>query len=68
MNHIDIHKTICSRGSVTLIERFFTEDTEHAHVFLPKGTDWVDAKPRQATEEEVSLITKNALKVWRPAS
>jgi hypothetical protein len=55
----EIHETKFMDGAVTLNER--VGDTEHARVFWPYGTDWVDAKPREATPEEVRLATASAL-------
>lgn len=60
----DIHLTTPERGTVTIIERGFRADTEHARVFWPAGAKWVDAKPRPATREEVLAITTNSLLTW----
>jgi len=58
----EIHETMFEDGAVTLNER--VGDTEHARVFWPYGTDWVDAIPRPATWEEVSLSVLNSLRRW----
>jgi hypothetical protein len=58
----EIHETLFADGTVTLNERI--GDTEHARVFWPWGTHWVDAMPRPATREEVSIATLNSLKRW----
>lgn len=60
----EIHKSFYSDGTVTLNERTRVGDGEHARVFWPFGTDWVDAEPRPATEEEVHLATANSLREW----
>lgn len=60
----EIHETIYSDGTVTLNERTRVGDGEHARVFWPFGTEWVDAEPRQATEEEVQLATQDSLGEW----
>lgn len=58
----EIHKSLPDDGSVSLIERTFKEDTEHARVFWKAGMEWISAEPRKATPEEVHAITQNALK------
>lgn len=58
----DERQTLFEDGTVTLNERI--GDTEHARVFWPYGTDWVDAIPRPATREEVSDAVLNSLRRW----
>jgi hypothetical protein len=58
----EIHETIFKNGTVTLNER--VGDTEHARVFWPFGTDWVDAKPRPATRAEVTEAVSYSLREW----
>jgi hypothetical protein len=58
----EIHETYFADGTVTLNERI--GDTEHARVFWPWGTHWVDAMPRPATPEEVSSAVGASLKGW----
>jgi hypothetical protein len=58
----EIHETLFVDGAVTLNERI--GDTEHARVFWPYGTHWVDAMPRPATPVEVSLAVRNSLQRW----
>lgn len=58
----EIHETVFTDGCVTLNKRTKVGDGEHARVFWPAGTDWVDAIPRAATKVEVAAITENALK------
>ncbi len=60
----EVHVSVPMDGTVTLIERIFNDDTEHAHVFWPEGTEWVSAEPRLATEEEVRKICLGALEKW----
>ena len=57
-----IHETIFEDGTVTLNER--VGDTQHARVFWPFGTDWVDARPRPATADEVRYATRYSLSRW----
>jgi hypothetical protein len=49
----EIHETFAWDGTITVIERVFHPDTEHARVFWPRGRQWVDAEPRAATESEI---------------
>jgi hypothetical protein len=57
----EIHETIFSDGCVTLNKRKRVGDGEHARVFWPHGTQWVDAEPRPANWSEVALVTGRAL-------
>jgi hypothetical protein len=56
-----IHESIPAPGTITLIRRWFGEDTEHAHVFYPVGKKWVSAEPRKATGDEISNMRELAL-------
>jgi len=56
-----IHESRPEPGTVTIIEREFLEDTEHAFVFYPIGEQWVSAVPRPATHEEIERMAKLAL-------
>lgn len=58
----EIHKTTARNGTITIIERKFYEDTEHAHVFWD-GPGWVSAEPQVANSIHVELATKAALYV-----
>jgi hypothetical protein len=60
----EIHVSCPEDGTVTLIERTFKEDTEHARVFWRGTGGWVDAKPRPATEREITDVTQRALRAW----
>lgn len=65
----DVHETRAQGGTVTIVTRMFKEDTEHARVFFPLGTEWVSAEPRRATPSErasfilpaLALLTKEQL-------
>jgi hypothetical protein len=57
----EIHETKFSDGAITLNERI--GDTEHARIFWPYGTEWIDAKPRRATPHEIAFGITEALKV-----
>ena len=57
----DIHESIAVEGTVTIVQRTFLADTEHASVFHPVDTEWVSAEPRDARSEEVRAMAKQAL-------
>jgi hypothetical protein len=57
----EVHETRYEDGAVTLNIRRKVGDGEHARVFWPHNTDWVDAEPRAATPEEIKLVTEAAL-------
>jgi len=63
-NAQEIHASRPADGTVTILTRTFREDTEHAAVYWPAGTEWGSAEPRPATPEEVAAITGNALSRW----
>lgn len=63
-NASEIHETCFKDGSITLNERTVVGDGEHARVFWPCGTEWVDAIPRPATREEVSSAVERSLAEW----
>jgi len=58
----EIHRSIPEDGTVTIIEREFREDTEHAFVYF-QG-EWGTAEPRPASPAEVAAILDNALGTW----
>jgi len=60
-----IHESIPEPGTVTIIERQFGGDPDHAYVFWPYGTNWVSAEPRPATYGEIEGMTKTALERFR---
>jgi hypothetical protein len=60
----EIHISLPLDGTVTLVEREFLDDTEHADVFWPRGGDWVSAEPRNALLHEVDKVTEMALHAW----
>lgn len=59
----EIHLSGYGQGTVTLNDRI--GDTEHARVFWPAGQEWVDAKPRKATYQEVSRTLSLATAKWQ---
>lgn len=63
-----IHESRPEPGTITIVERVFKPDAEHAFVFWPakdgpKG--WVSAEPRPANSFEVEYICKLALKNFK---
>lgn len=60
-NATEIHASYYDDGTVTFNDRRRREDGEHARVFWPAGTNWVDAEPREATPDEVREMTEFAL-------
>jgi len=61
----EIHRSLPGDSTVTLNARTRVGDGEHARVFWPDGEDWVDAKPRKATRNEILRTTYLALENWR---
>ncbi len=62
----EIHESIYADGTVTLNDRRRLPDGDHARVFWPLGSEWVDAEPRAATEAEVlNTIARALLKEWK---
>lgn len=60
----EIHISRPARGTVTLVERHFYEDVNHALVFWDVGTEWGSAEPRPATADEISAIVRYSLSRW----
>lgn len=60
----EIHESYFTDGTVTLIERKFTEDPDHAFVYWD-SKEWVSAEPRIATEAERDRAVTKAIKAWR---
>jgi len=57
----EVHESFYTNGCVTLNKRVRVADGEHARVYWPAGTDWVDAEPRAATEAEITATAALAL-------
>lgn len=60
----EVHWSLPEDGTVTICERVFKEDRDHAFVFWRGKGGWVDAKPRPATRKEVGRVTLRALETW----
>ncbi len=64
-DHAEIHESSPLDGTVTLVRRVFDAgDVDHANVYWRKGTEWVSAEPRPATQGEIRIITGYALRQW----
>jgi hypothetical protein len=61
-NKDEIHTSLPLDGTITLVERTFTEDRDHARVFWE--TEFVSAEPRRATVQEIENTTRLALDKW----
>lgn len=59
----EIHVSESLRGSITIIERHFGHDEDHAYVYWDAG-EWVSAEPREATSEEIEVVTRYSLDRW----
>ena len=60
----DIHVSYPADGAVTLVERTFGSDVDHAEVYWSKGDEFGSAEPRPATAWEIGLITGYSLYRW----
>lgn len=60
----EIHVSRPQRGTVTIVERSFGSDVDHAYVYWPAGTKWGSAEPRPAHQHEISAILYQALSSW----
>jgi hypothetical protein len=61
----EVHASHYEDGCVTLNDRKRLPDGEHARVFWPIGSAWVDAMPRPATIEEIDTTCLNALRRFK---
>lgn len=60
-NADDIHETLYIDGTVTLNDRRRRNGSEHARVFWPVGSAWVDAKPRPVPDSEIGPVVERSL-------
>lgn len=56
-----LHESNPADGTITIVERQFLHDTEHALVAWPIGQNWVSAEPRPATKAEKLEMRDRAL-------
>lgn len=59
----EIHISKPERGTVTIVERQFLDDADHAYVYWDKG-EWISAEPRKAELSEILDICNNSLYNW----
>lgn len=59
-----IHYTNAEDCTVTLVERKFEGDRDHANIYRRGGLPFVSAEPRPATREEVDLVVGETLRRW----
>lgn len=59
----EIHESLPQPGTVTLVQRTFDGDTEHARVFWREG-NFVSAEPAPASRDEINFGTQYALHRW----
>lgn len=60
----EIHVSDSFRGTVTIVEREFGSDVDHAFVFWPIGAEWGSAEPRPASVMEIHETCSYALERW----
>jgi len=59
-----VHESVAKVGTVTLVERTFFEDRDHAFVYHRPNRQWVPARPRAATLPEKRMMQDMALDRW----
>src|SRR6266576_5021233 len=59
----EIHLSVPSDGTVTMVKREFLDDVDHAYVFWKEG-EWGSAEPREATKEEITATCAYSLQTW----
>jgi hypothetical protein len=60
----EIHESIPTPGTVTLVRRVFGADKDHAQVFWPAEHKWVSAEPVIATHTHIHVAIRKALKLF----
>jgi hypothetical protein len=62
----EIHLSLPEDGTITLVERRVPDgqSADKAEVLWRGRGQWIDAKPRPATKEEVETVTKRSLETW----
>lgn len=60
----EIHESLPTDGTLTLVVRDFDGDPDRANVFWPIGEEWVSAEPRPATREEIDAACARSLSRW----
>lgn len=62
MKSDQFHRTVAEPGTVTIVKRYFKENTENARVCFPLDTGWVSAEPRVATPHDMLPFFAEAIK------
>ena len=60
----EIHDSQFKDGTVTIIQRKFGEDVDHAYVYWDEGEVWGSAEPRPAAKGEIERACNKALESW----
>lgn len=60
----EIHQSMPDDGTITLVEWLYDESPRPMTVYWRGRLPWNDAKPRQATDEEIVSVAKRALDLW----
>lgn len=61
----EVHESQYTDGTITLNDRTRLPDAEHARVFWPVGSKWIDAMPAYCTYEDAHAIIDLALERLR---
>lgn len=60
----EIHRTIAQDGTVTLMERPQGPPLGIAHVYWPRGLQWISAEPKPAQAYQIEATVNLALQRW----
>jgi hypothetical protein len=60
----EVHESYPGKGCVTIVDREFLPDEDHARVFWKEGAEFISAEPRPAERWEVKKAINDALWAW----
>ena len=60
----EVHYTDFAPGTVTIVERKHDGPDGRANVYWKYGENWVHAKPRPATSDEVLMVLRGSINRW----
>lgn len=63
-NMYEVHMSLPSPGTVTLVERLDYLPERAANVYWEEGSNWVSSEPAIATPEQVEDIAQRSLQLW----
>lgn len=63
-HHSEVHESAPDDLCVTLNKRERVDGSQHARVFWPVGSEWVTARPRNATAAEVADTLRDVIENW----